>query len=72
MGKKRRKGRRKKLNLSDEKRGEDALSSSSDFVSLQTPNEPPGYFLGFKRKNYNALWDWNTLQDINIDNIWLK
>lgn len=25
-----------------------------------------GYILGFKRKNFNELWDWNTLEDVDF------
>lgn len=29
------------------------------------------YFLGFKRKNFNELWKWDTLEDVNFDS-WRK
>ncbi len=38
----------------------DSVNSSTKEADSQQ------YFLGFKRKNFNALWHWKTLEDVKF------
>ena len=64
MNKKRRAKKKKKVDLGQVNKEDNSWLSSSIFVPLKPPEGT--YFLGFKRKNFNELWDWRTLEDVNF------
>lgn len=45
------------------KKEETTRFSPSNLVSLQTPEV---LFLGYKTKNINKLWKWDTLEDVKF------
>lgn len=48
-----------------EKNKEKGRNSPKNSVSLNTNQGKVGdTFLGYKTKNINQLWDWNTLEDV--------
>lgn len=61
--KKGRSKKKKKVDLGQDNKGEDSLFSPLNSVSLKAQQE---YFLGFKRKNFNELWRWDTLEDVKF------
>lgn len=62
MKKKVKKRQRKYLGEKMENKGESTRFPLNNSVSLKDD-----YFLGFKRKGHNQLWDWNTLEDVKFN-----
>lgn len=55
--------KRKKTREEIRKSESKSTFNNSDYLHLHRSDE---YFLGFKRKNYNNLWRWDTLEDVKI------
>lgn len=66
MSRKKGKPRFKNLIINEEIREGNILSPLPNFLNLQAAKVRESYFLGFKLRNVNQLWRWDTLEDVNF------
>lgn len=63
------KGMSKKKSKQKRKQIRESLGNltSNDLFYVNSPTKnPQGYFLGYKLRNHNGLWDWRTLEDVKF------
>lgn len=58
-----RKSRKKRLETSNNIRN--SQENEVNLIPL-SPQNSNGYFLGFKLKNTNQLWKWDSLEDVKL------